>query len=246
MKGGGKPAVVLLSGGLDSATALAWAIREGFEVHALTFRYGQRHAVEVVAARRVADYMGVAEHIVVDLDLRVFGGSALTGDLAVPRYDEAPDETIPVTYVPARNTIFLSFALAWSEVLGAPNIVIGANRSDASGYPDCRPAFLRAFERVGDLATREGVEGRHRLSIHAPLGEMSKAEVVRLGQRLGVPFGLTWTCYDPTTSGSPCGECDACALRTQAFAACDLADPLTTRLTSAAAHGHNDAGRQRS
>lgn len=222
----GKPAVVLLSGGLDSATALAVAMLEGYRVHALTFRYGQRHAIEVEAAVRLAHHFGVREHVVTDLDLRVFGGSALTSELAVPRHGDTRAEVIPVTYVPARNTIFLSFALAWSEVLGAEDIFLGANANDTLGYPDCRPAFMRAFERMADLGTREGVDGRQRLTIHTPLGGLSKADTVLLGQKLGVPFKLTWSCYDPSVTRAPCRVCDACVIRAEAFDACGLSDPL--------------------
>jgi len=222
----GKPAVVLLSGGIDSATALALAREDGFAVHAMTFRYGQRHAIEVEAAQRLAHRFDVVRHVIIDLDLRLFGGSALTSELPVPRHGEARANAIPVTYVPARNTIFLSFALAWAEVLGAQDIFMGANADDASGYPDCRPAYLRAFERMADLATREGVDGRQRLRIHAPLCDLSKSETVRLGQRLGVPFELTWSCYNPTAANAPCRVCDACSIRGQAFEACGLQDPL--------------------
>jgi 7-cyano-7-deazaguanine synthase len=208
-------AVVLLSGGLDSATALAIAKSSGFETYALSFRYGQRHAVELAAAARVAQSLGAKDHVVLDIDLRTFGGSALTDDIAVPK-DRAPDSRIPVTYVPARNTIFLSFALAWAEVLGAQDIFIGVNALDYSGYPDCRPEYLAAFQQMADLATKAGVEGG-RLTIHAPLIQMTKAEIIRKGLELGVDFDLTLSCYDPTPAGKPCGHCDACQLRAKGF-----------------------------
>ena len=220
-------AIVLLSGGLDSATALAVALRDGRAVHALSFRYGQRHAVELEAAARVARAAGVADHTVIDVDLRAFGGSALTADLPVPR-DRPVDEMghgIPVTYVPARNTIFLSFALAQAEVLGARDIYIGVNALDYSGYPDCRPEYIAAFERMANLATRAGVEGTAPVRIHAPLIAMSKADIIRLGMALGVDFALTRSCYDPDPAGRACGHCDACVLRLRGFAAAGLEDP---------------------
>jgi 7-cyano-7-deazaguanine synthase len=223
-------AVVLLSGGMDSATAAAVALSEGFELYALSFRYGQRHAAELDAAGRVADRLGVRRHVVLDIDLRAFGGSALTSDIEVPK-DTPLDRIgagIPATYVPARNTIFLSFALGWAETLGASDIFIGANALDYSGYPDCRPEYIEAFERMANLATRAGVEG-HRLRIHTPLLSLSKADIVRLGQRLGVDFSLTWSCYDPTPEGSPCGRCDACTLRLKGFREAGLADPAAYR-----------------
>ena len=222
------PAVVLLSGGLDSTTILAIARREGFSPYAMTFRYGQRHAVEIDAARRVAAAQGVAQHVVVDIDLRQWGGSALTGDAAVPK-DRDVDAThhgIPVTYVPARNTIFLSFALAWAEVLGATAIFIGVNALDYSGYPDCRPEYIEAFTRMAHLATRAGVEGAQQLKIHAPLQHLSKAEIVALGQSLGVDYSITTSCYDPAADGTACGHCDACQLRLRGFAANHLVDPI--------------------
>ena len=219
-------AIVLLSGGLDSATALACSRRDGFEVYALTFRYGQRHVIEVESASRLARHFEVVKHLVLDLDLRVFGGSALTGDLEVPKDVASRSSEIPVTYVPARNTIFLSFALAWSEVVGATDLFLGANADDIRGYPDCRPEYLRAFEKMGDLATREGVEGRQRLAIHAPLGSLTKADTVRLASRLGVPFEHTWSCYEPQPGPRICSRCDACRLRADAFAMCGLRDPL--------------------
>ena len=220
-------AIALLSGGLDSATTLALARAEGFETYALTFRYGQRHALEVEAAKRVAHALGAQDHIVLDVDLAAFGGSALTADIPVPK-GRTPEEMghgIPVTYVPARNTIFLSFALAWAEVLGASDIFIGVNALDYSGYPDCRPEYLQAYQQMADLATKAGVEGRQRLAIHAPLIEMSKAQIVRRGLELGVDYGLTWSCYDPTPEGLACGECDSCRLRLKGFAEAGLPDP---------------------
>jgi 7-cyano-7-deazaguanine synthase len=211
-----KRAVVLLSGGLDSATTLAIAQADGFACHALSFRYGQRHDLELEAARRVAGHLGAAEHVILDIDLRVFGGSALTDDIAVPK-DRIPDSRIPVTYVPARNTIFLSFALAWAEVLGARDIFIGVNALDYSGYPDCRPEYLAAFEQMARLATKAGVEGSA-VTIHAPLVHMTKAQIIRKGLELGVDFEMTLSCYDPAPSGTPCGHCDACHLRAKGFA----------------------------
>ena len=221
------PAVVLLSGGLDSTTLLAYAVREGFAAHAMTFRYGQRHAVEVDAARRVARQFGVRKHIVVDIDLRTFGGSALTSDEAVPK-DRSQDEMrrgIPITYGPARNTIFLSYALAWSEVLGASEIFIGVNAVDYSGYPDCRPEYVAAFERMANLATRGAVEGTTPVHIRAPLLDLSKSEIIKLGIELGVDYALTSSCYDPTPDGKACGHCDACTLRLDAFARLGRKDP---------------------
>jgi len=223
-----KPAVVLLSGGLDSTTALAIARAEGFVPHALSFRYGQRHAVELEAAARVAESMGVTEHVIAEIDLRRFGGSALTADLAVPkgRDPREMESDIPVTYVPARNTVFLSFALAWAEVLEASDIFIGVNALDYSGYPDCRPEYIAAFEQLANLATAAGVEGRQRYRIHAPLIRMSKAEIIRAGLALGVDYGLTSSCYDPGSGGRPCGACDSCQLRAKGFAEAGVADPL--------------------
>jgi 7-cyano-7-deazaguanine synthase len=224
-----KPAVVLLSGGLDSATVLAIARRQGFAVNALSFDYGQRHRWELEAARRVAQAGGAAQHRVATIDLRVFGGSALTDDIDVPkgRGAEEMSHGIPVTYVPARNTIFLSFALAWAEVLGASDIFIGVNALDYSGYPDCRPEFIRAYEQMANLATKAGVEGRQKLAIHAPLIAMSKAEIIRTGLNLGVDYGLTSSCYDPAGDGAPCGQCDSCFLRRKGFAENGIGDPLT-------------------
>lgn len=220
-------AVVLLSGGLDSTTVLAIANRQGFEVYALTFRYGQRHAAEIAAARRIAERYDVSKQIVVDIDLRQFGGSALTSDIAVPKGRELEEmaEGIPVTYVPARNTIFLSFALAWAETLGASDIFLGVNALDYSGYPDCRPEYIAAFQTMANLATKAGVEGSMRLTIHTPLIAMTKEEIIRQGLALGVDYGLTVTCYDPGEDGEPCGECDACQLRAKGFAAVGAGDP---------------------
>jgi 7-cyano-7-deazaguanine synthase len=219
-------AVVLLSGGMDSATAGAAAREQGFELYALSFRYGQRHATELNAAKRVAQWLGARRHVVLEIDLRALGGSALTGDLQVPK--DTPLEQIgngiPATYVPARNTIFLSFAMGWAEVLEATDIFIGANALDYSGYPDCRPEYIEAFERMANLATRAGVEGR-RLRVHTPLIALTKAEIVKLGQRLGVDFGLTWSCYDPTPPGRRCGRCDACLLREKGFREAGMEDP---------------------
>ena len=221
-------AVVLLSGGLDSATTLAIARQMGFELHAMSFRYGQRHEVEVEAARRVASSFQVTRHIVVDIDLRIFGGSALTDTIDVPK-NRSPAEMghgIPVTYVPARNTIFLSYALAWAEVLGAADIFIGVNALDYSGYPDCRPEYIAAFQDMAMLATRAGVEGSHALTIHAPLIQMSKADIIRRGRELGVDYSLTCSCYDPSLRGEACGQCDACLLRLKGFAEAGLKDPI--------------------
>jgi 7-cyano-7-deazaguanine synthase len=220
-------AVVLLSGGIDSTTTLAVARQRGFETYALTFRYGQRHAAEIDAAQRVAQALNAAAHEIVTIDLRAFGGSALTGNLAVPK-DRSAQEIgagIPVTYVPARNTIFLSFALAWAEVLGAADVYLGVNALDYSGYPDCRPEFIGAFERMANMATKAAVEGRQRLKIHTPLIHLSKADIIREGAALGVDYGLTLSCYDPTPEGSSCGRCDACALRRKGFAEAGLKDP---------------------
>jgi len=219
-------AVVLLSGGMDSATAAAVALDQGFEVHALSFRYGQRHATELEAARRVADRLGLRRHVVLDIDLRAFGGSALTDDVDVPKDTplERIGSSIPATYVPARNTIFLAFALGWAETLGASDIFLGANALDYSGYPDCRPEYIAAFERMANLATRAGVEGR-RLRIHTPLISLPKAEIVTLGTRLGVDYGLTWSCYDPASDGTACGRCDACILRRKGFREAGMEDP---------------------
>lgn len=219
-------AVVLLSGGLDSTTVLALATREGYETYALSFRYGQRHAHELEAARRAAARFGVARHEIVDIDLRAFGGSALTADIPVPKgRDVAHDGGIPVTYVPARNTIFLSFALAYAEVSGAGEIYIGVNALDYSGYPDCRPEYIEAFERLANLATRAGVEGTTHLQIRAPLLHLTKSAIIQLGLALGVDYGETTSCYDPALDGAACGECDACQLRLRGFADAGVTDP---------------------
>ncbi len=227
----GQPAVVLLSGGMDSTTALAIARAEGYALYALTVRYGQRHEAEIEAARRIARHFGVAQHLVVDVDLRQFGGSALTGDLAVPkdRLAEEIGRGIPVTYVPARNTIFLALALAWAEVLEASDIFLGVNAIDYSGYPDCRPEYLEAFERLARLATQAGVEGRQAVRIHAPLLYLSKADIVRKGLSLGVDYSMTRTCYDPSPAGEACGRCDACQLRRRGFAEAGVEDPAVYR-----------------
>lgn len=223
-----KPAVCLLSGGLDSSTCLAYARREGFDTYALSFDYGQRHRFELEAARRVAASLGAKEHKIITLDLRAFGGSALTAEIDVPKSRDtaAMSHGIPVTYVPARNTIFLSLALAWAEVLGASDIFIGVNAIDYSGYPDCRPEYIDAFTRLGNLATRAGVEGTTSLKIHTPLITLTKGGITQLAHDLGVDFALTFTCYDPDADGRPCGECDACQLRLKGFAEAGLTDPL--------------------
>lgn len=220
-------AVVLLSGGLDSTTTLAIAKSDGFDVHALTFRYGQRHLAELEAARRVVERMGVAEHLFAEIDLRMFGGSALTADIAVPKGRAIGDmgHGIPITYVPARNTIFLSFALAWAEVLKCQDIYIGVNALDYSGYPDCRPEYIAAYQSMANLATREGVEGRQQLRIHTPLIDLTKAQIIQRGMELGVDYGITSTCYDPASDGKACGACDACQLRLKGFAANGVRDP---------------------
>src|SRR4051794_7597234 len=223
-----KRAVVLLSGGLDSATALAIAKHEGFAVYALSFSYGQRHSFELECARRIAAASGVEAHSVVQIDLRPFGGSALTSDIAVPKGRSLNEmgADIPITYVPARNTIFLSFALAWAETLGSSDIFIGVNALDYSGYPDCRPEYVEAYERMANLATKAGVEGRTRMQIHTPLISLSKADIIRRGVELGVDYGLTHSCYDPQPGGSPCGACDSCVLRAKGFAEAGLDDPV--------------------
>jgi 7-cyano-7-deazaguanine synthase len=220
-------AVVLLSGGLDSTTVLAIAQAEGFRAYALSFDYGQRHATELAAAGRIAREAGVARHVVAKIDLRVFGGSALTADIAVPkgRSAESMGEGIPITYVPARNTIFLSFALAWAETLGSSDIFVGVNALDYSGYPDCRPEYIEAFERMANLATKAGVEGTQRLTIHAPLMQLTKEGIIRRGLELGVDYAVTQSCYDPDGEGRACGECDACRLRLRGFAAAGVRDP---------------------
>jgi 7-cyano-7-deazaguanine synthase len=226
-----KRAVVLLSGGVDSTTTLAVARERGFETYALTFRYGQRHAAEVEAARRVAQALGAAGHEVVAIDLRAFGGSALTADIPVPkgRSEAEIGKGIPVTYVPARNTIFLSFALGWAEVLEASTIVIGVTAVDYSGYPDCRPEYIAAFERMAALATRAGVEGRQPVRIRTPLIQMTKAEIVGAGIAAGVDYALTLSCYEPSPDGAACGRCDACALRRKGFAEAGVPDPTRYR-----------------
>lgn len=222
-----RKAVVLLSGGLDSTTVLAHTKNEGYEVYAISFKYGQRHAIELDAARRVAAAQGVAGHVFCEIDLRVFGGSALTADVEVPKHESASDvtEDIPITYVPARNTVFLSFALAYAEVMGASDIFIGVNALDYSGYPDCRPEYIEAYERMANLATRAGVEGNE-LKIHAPLINLTKAQTVELGVTLGVDYSLTSSCYDPDGNGRPCGHCDSCLLRIRGFEEAGTTDPL--------------------
>jgi 7-cyano-7-deazaguanine synthase len=221
------PAVLLLSGGLDSTTMLAFAAAEGFDVHAMTFRYGQRHASEIESARRVAKRHGVRDHVVVDIDLRTFGGSALTADIDVPKDRPATEMAtgIPITYVPARNTIFLSFCLAWAEVLGAGDIFIGVNALDYSGYPDCRPEYVAAFERMANLATRGGVEGTMPIRIRTPLLDLTKREIIEMGRSLGVDYAATLSCYDPSPAGEACGRCDACTLRLKGFAEAGVEDP---------------------
>jgi 7-cyano-7-deazaguanine synthase len=221
-------AVVLLSGGLDSTTVLAIAGDEGFSLHAMSFRYGQRHVVELESARRVAARAGVRKHVIVDIDLRQFGGSALTDDIDVPkgRSAQAMSAEIPITYVPARNTVFLSFALAWAETLGSQDIFIGVNALDYSGYPDCRPEYIEAYARMANLATKAGVDGSQRLRIHTPLIQLTKAQIIRRGLALGVDYALTSSCYDPRADGGPCGACDSCLLRAKGFREADLADPL--------------------
>ena len=222
------PAVVLLSGGLDSSTVLAIAKDEGFVPHAMTFRYGQRHQLEIEAAKKIAQRMEVKQHIIADIDLRTFGGSALTADIAVPKGRETQDmqKEIPITYVPARNTIFLSFALAWAEVLEASDIFIGVNAVDYSGYPDCRPEYIAAYERMANLATKAAVEGRQKMRIHTPLISLTKAEIIAQGLQLGVDYSLTISCYDPSQSGEACGKCDACQLRRSGFQQNGLIDPV--------------------
>jgi len=221
------PAVLLLSGGLDSTTMLAYAVDKGFDIHALTFRYGQRHAAEIEAARRVAKSYHVRDHVVVDIDLRTFGGSALTADIDVPkdRLDADLANGIPITYVPARNTIFLSFGLAWSEVLGASDIFIGVNALDYSGYPDCRPEYVSAYQRMANLATKGGLEGTLPVRIQTPLLHLTKRQIVELGHSLGVDYALTLSCYDPSDDGRACGHCDSCQLRRRGFADAGVADP---------------------
>jgi 7-cyano-7-deazaguanine synthase len=223
-----KPAVVLLSGGLDSTTVLAIAKSHDYDLYALSFSYGQRHAVELESAGRVAAAQGVRRHVIAGIDLRVFGGSSLTSDIAVPKHDAAEElsDEIPSTYVPARNTIFLSFALAYAETVGAQDIFIGVNALDYSGYPDCRPEYIAAFQNMANLATKAGVEGQQ-LTIHTPLITLTKAEIIATGLALGVDYGLTSSCYDPDGSGNPCGHCDSCLLRLKGFAEAGHTDPLT-------------------
>jgi 7-cyano-7-deazaguanine synthase len=225
-------AVVLLSGGLDSYTAGAIARAEGFELHALTVAYGQRHAVELVAARRVAGALGVARHVELRLDLSVFAGSSLTGGGDVPKDRDLDDASIPSTYVPARNTVFLSLALAWAETIGACDLVIGVNALDYSGYPDCRPPFIEAFATMAALATKAGVEGA-RFRIHTPLISLTKADIIRRGIALGLDYGLTYSCYDPSEAGQPCGHCDSCRLRARGFAEAGIPDPALDRAAAA-------------
>jgi len=240
------PAVVLLSGGLDSTTVLAIARSEGFAVHALTFRYGQRHSAEVAAAQRIARRATVRKHHIVDIDLTQFGGSALTADIPVPKdrdltASSASSSEIPITYVPARNTIFLSYALALAEVVGASNIFIGVNALDYSGYPDCRPEYIKAFEEMANLATRAGVEGKTRISIRTPLIALTKADIVRLGVSLGVDYSDTTSCYDPASNGEACGRCDACQLRLKGFSEAGLEDPIEYATASEKSSSHKAA-----
>jgi len=232
-----KKAVVLLSGGLDSATVLAIACSQGYESYALSFSYGQRHVFELEAASRVAAHLGASGHRVATIDLRIFGGSALTSDIAVPKgrsMDEMSHD-IPITYVPARNTIFLSFALAWAEVLGSSDVFIGVNALDYSGYPDCRPEFISAYERMANLATKAGVEGHQHLKIHTPLIDLTKGQIIARGLELGVDYALTSSCYDPSAAGAPCGQCDSCLLRQKGFRENGMQDPLAYRDAQASA-----------
>jgi 7-cyano-7-deazaguanine synthase len=228
-------AVALLSGGVDSTTTAAIALSQGFDVYGLTFDYGQRHRMEIERAQVVAKALGLREHILISVDLRAFGGSALTSDIAVPKHRtmEEIGDGIPVTYVPARNTIFLSFALAWAEVLGSNDVFLGVNALDYSGYPDCRPEYIQAYEQMANLATKAGVEGRQRLTIHTPLINLSKAEIIRRGLDRGVDYGLTMSCYDPSPLGEACGACDSCLLRLKAFTANGLSDPVAYRAVAA-------------
>lgn len=222
-----KTAVLLLSGGIDSTTTLAIALSEGYDAYAMSFRYGQRHKVELACAENIAKAMGVKKHTVVDIDLRTFGASALTADIEVPKHrsDAEMGEDIPITYVPARNTIFLSYALAWAEVLAADTIFIGVNALDYSGYPDCRPEYIHAYQTMANLATRAGVEGRTELVIRTPLIDKTKAEIIQIGAKLGVDYSLTLSCYDPGADGSACGSCDSCLLRKRGFAEAGIPDP---------------------
>ena len=226
-----KKAVVLLSGGLDSTTTLAIARDEGYETYAMSFRYGQRHTVELQFAEKAAKALGVKQHVIADIDLRIFGGSALTADIAVPkdRVDEEMGDSIPITYVPARNTIFLSYALAWAEVLVADTIFIGANAIDYSGYPDCRSEYIDAYQTMANLATQAGVEGKTKLEIRAPLIDKTKAEIIQIGTALGVDYGLTLSCYDPDVKGRACGGCDSCLLRKRGFKEAGVPDPTPYR-----------------
>ncbi len=221
-------AVILLSGGIDSATALAIAKKMGFDIYALSFSYGQRHAMELEAARHIAERFNVAQHLIVDIDLRKIGGSALTADINVPKNRGAEEmkKDIPATYVPARNTIFLSYALAWAEVMGANDIFIGVNVLDYSGYPDCRPEYIAAYEQMANLATKAGVEGGKKLKIHTPLIKMSKSQIIQKGIELGIDYSLTHSCYDPSVSGEACGECDSCLLRLKGFWEAGIKDPV--------------------
>ena len=221
-------AVVLLSGGIDSATTLAIAQNRGFDIYALSFRYGQRHVVELEAAMRIARSSSVVKHLIIDIDLRLIGGSALTADIAVPksRSTEQMGKDIPVTYVPARNTIFLSYALAWAEVVGANDIFIGVNALDYSGYPDCRPEYIAAYEQMANLATKAGVESGQKLKIHTPLIQMSKAQIIQKGIELKMDYSLTHSCYDPSASGEACGKCDSCLLRLKGFKDAGIKDPV--------------------
>lgn len=229
----GRPAIVLLSGGLDSTTVLAIARDQGYTPYALSFRYGQRHSVELEAAKRVAETQGVARHVIADIDLRVFGGSALTADIDVPKHDSLNDasnsdagSSVPITYVPARNTIFLSFALAYAETVGASDIFTGVTAVDYSGYPDCRPEYMDAYAKMANLATRAGLEGTQELKLHSPLIAMSKADIVRAGLRLGVDYSQTSSCYDPDEQGRACGRCETCLLRLKGFAEAGTTDPV--------------------
>ena len=224
----GKHAVALASGGVDSSTAMAIAIKQGFNIHALSFDYGQRHHCELSAARNVVQSLGIKDHVIAKIDLRIFGGSALTADIAVPknRALENISDGIPITYVPARNTIFLSLALGWCEILHAQDIFIGVNAVDYSGYPDCRPEFLQEYERLANLATKAAVEGSSRYRIHAPLLHMSKSEIIRTGTEAGVDFSLTHSCYDPSAEGLACGVCDSCILRRKGFEEAHIPDPI--------------------
>ena len=226
-----KKAVVLLSGGLDSTTTLAIARDEGYDTYAMSFRYGQRHAVELQCAENIAKALGVKQHRVVDIDLRIFGGSALTADIAVPknRSDMEMEDDIPITYVPARNTIFLSYALAYAEVLVADTVFIGVNAMDYSGYPDCRPEYINAYQTMANLATQVGVEGKTKLKIRAPLIDKTKAEIIRIGTALGVDYSLTLSCYDPDAEGNACGSCDSCLLRKKGFKEAGISDPTCYR-----------------